>query len=238
MSTGNLLIASNILSGGSYTITELNATFGDGKQKIPLLPVTPSKDRDMNGILTSDAVKSIIDSLIQQGVIPKYNGKNEKLFQEKQKQLIQNAEEEFQFYYVRYVDSLNTLFSFVNQYNVIPDDNIKAKIDEQLNVTRTLNKKLNDLIQIMIALTNYLQVTSHELQSHIETLKDNLEKQKKTLAYQHKLISSDDATNKLNKEMVRYTEEKAKYTNNLLNVYSVLNIVALGLLVYVFRSTV
>jgi ATP/maltotriose-dependent transcriptional regulator MalT len=238
MSTGNLLIASNILSGGSYTISELNATFGDGKQKIPLLPTTPLNDRDANGVLKQDVTKTIIDSLIQQGIIPKYNGNNQKVLQEKQKQLIKNAEEEFQFYYVRYVDSLNTLFSFVNQYNVIPDDAIKTKIDEQIKITRILNKKLNDLIQIIIALTNYLQVSSQELQTQIQTLKDKLEKQKNTLAYQHKLMSGDDAANKLNKEMVKYTEEKAKYTNNLLNVYSVLNIVALGLLVYVFRSTV
>ena len=36
--------------------------------------------------------------------------------------------------------------------------------------------------------------------------------------------------------MVKYTEEKARYTDNLLKMYSVLNIVALGLLVYVYKS--
>ena len=36
--------------------------------------------------------------------------------------------------------------------------------------------------------------------------------------------------------MVKYTEEKGRYTDNLLKVYSVLNIVVLGLLVYVYKS--
>ena len=36
--------------------------------------------------------------------------------------------------------------------------------------------------------------------------------------------------------MVKYTEEKSRYTNNLLKMYSVLNIVALSLLVYVYKS--
>ena len=56
------------------------------------------------------------------------------------------------------------------------------------------------------------------------------------LTEQNKIISSSEATTKLNKEMVKYTEEKGKYTDNLLKMYSVLNIVALGLLIYVYKS--
>ena len=56
------------------------------------------------------------------------------------------------------------------------------------------------------------------------------------LAQQNKIISSSDAVTKLNKEMVKYTEEKNRYTENLLKTYSVLNIVALGLLIYIYKS--
>jgi hypothetical protein len=37
--------------------------------------------------------------------------------------------------------------------------------------------------------------------------------------------------------MVKYSEEKARYTDNLLKLYSFLNVVALGLLVYVYRAS-
>jgi hypothetical protein len=36
--------------------------------------------------------------------------------------------------------------------------------------------------------------------------------------------------------MVEYTEEKSRYTDNLMKMYSVLNIVVVGLLVYVYKA--
>ena len=65
--------------------------------------------------------------------------------------------------------------------------------------------------------------------------KDLSDKQSK-LEGQSKILKSNQATTLLNKQMVKFTEEKARYTNNLLKMYSFLNIVALGLLVYVYRS--
>jgi hypothetical protein len=36
--------------------------------------------------------------------------------------------------------------------------------------------------------------------------------------------------------MVKYSEEKARYSDNLLKMYSFLNVVALGLLIYVYKA--
>ena len=36
--------------------------------------------------------------------------------------------------------------------------------------------------------------------------------------------------------MVKYSEEKARHTDNLLKLYSFLNVVALGLLVYIYKA--
>ena len=47
---------------------------------------------------------------------------------------------------------------------------------------------------------------------------------------------SNDAVTKIQKEMVRYTEEKGRRTDNLLNMYSFLNIFALGMLIYVYKA--
>jgi hypothetical protein len=41
---------------------------------------------------------------------------------------------------------------------------------------------------------------------------------------------------KLYKEMERYSRQKANYTNNLLSLYSFLNLTALGMLFYIYRS--
>jgi len=40
----------------------------------------------------------------------------------------------------------------------------------------------------------------------------------------------------LYKEMEKYSRQKAAYTNNLLGLYSFLNITALGLLIYIYKA--
>ena len=63
-----------------------------------------------------------------------------------------------------------------------------------------------------------------------------MNEEKEKLQKQNKIISSNQATMEINKQMVKFTEQKAKYSNNLLGLYSFLNIVALGILVYVYKS--
>jgi len=232
-------VSNALLETQKFTEMDLNEIYGDGLGKLPLLPMTSpgSGDRDESGLLTQKAADEIIQSLIRQGIVPTYNGKNERVVKEKQQKVLENAKEEFDFYYIRYQESLKRLFENVNLYNLNQSSDNKSKVDDQLKLTKMLNIKLNDLTQLTIALSNYIQSNSQQLEQDLPILKNKLEKQKEKLAYQHKLIFSGDAVTKLNKEMVRYSEEKARYTDNLLKVYSVLNVVALGLLVYVFRST-
>jgi uncharacterized membrane protein len=63
-----------------------------------------------------------------------------------------------------------------------------------------------------------------------------MKEQKKKLDAQNKIITSNQAVTELNKQMVKFTEQKGKYSDNLLGLYSFLNIVALGLLIYVYKS--
>ena len=74
------------------------------------------------------------------------------------------------------------------------------------------------------------------IQKEIEKFNARIKAQKEKLDAQNKIIMSGEATTNIRKEMVKYTEEKGKYTDNLLNLYSFLNIVALGLLVYVYTA--
>ena len=61
------------------------------------------------------------------------------------------------------------------------------------------------------------------------------EKQKK-LDEQNRIITSNEAGMKIKKDMVKYTEEKSRHTNNLLKMYCFLNVVTVGLLVYVYKA--
>ena len=105
-----------------------------------------------------------------------------------------------------------------------------------LDPARELNQKLNDLIQIINGIKDNMSASTSGLQDKIKEL-DKLTNEKQIkLEYQNRIISSNQASTELNKQMVKFTEQKAKYTNNLLGMYSFFNIVALGLLVYVYKS--
>jgi hypothetical protein len=79
--------------------------------------------------------------------------------------------------------------------------------------------------------------TSNSLQKEITEYNDKIQKQRSKLDYQNNIISSNEAATKIRKEMIKYTEERANYSDNLLKLYSFLNIITLGLLVYVYKAS-
>ena len=99
-----------------------------------------------------------------------------------------------------------------------------------------LNIRLNDLTQIMNGITESMLSTSDSISNEIQQFDKRIKALKGKLDAQNKIIMTGDTTTNIRKQMVKYTEEKAKYTDNLLSLYSFLNIVALGLLVYVYKA--
>ena len=98
---------------------------------------------------------------------------------------------------------------------------------------------VNDIIYIMDqvaqkrttldipALTTKLNLLDQSLTASSASLQ--AQRDKLTTMGQDKMI--------LMKDMETYSRQKAKYHNNMLMLYSFLNITALGLLFYVYRST-
>ena len=70
----------------------------------------------------------------------------------------------------------------------------------------------------------------------INSLNDELLTKSKSLTKQNKILKSGQADAELYKEMVKYTREKTNYTNNMLMIYSFLNITALGLLFFAYQN--
>lgn len=222
----------------ALTDNELDQTFSNGNIS-GLLPIAQpsSSDRDGNGMLTSNVLKGIIASLKGSGVIPKPTPKNAQLYMSKQAELLKNIKSEYCFYDSRYKYSLQKLFDAIKYgYSTTVSEN-QIAIQKYLASTQTLNRRLNDLTQIVNEVTNDMMRSSDILESEIREFNAKILEQQKKLKEQNKIISSSEATTKLNKEMVKFTEEKARYSDNLLKLYSFLNIVALGLLVYVYKSS-
>jgi peptidoglycan hydrolase CwlO-like protein len=78
--------------------------------------------------------------------------------------------------------------------------------------------------------------SSADMQAKIKKMNEDVSHIKTQLNRQGEIIKSSQGVTKINKEMMKYTEEKGRYTDNLLKMYSFLNIVAFGLLIYIYRA--
>lgn len=203
----------------------------------PLLSFPVSSDRDAAGMLNQTAVKAMVTSLKGNGTIPSTQASPTD-YAAKAGVLLENAKSEYCFYESRYKYALDRLFASIRdgykQTSITPTQ--KQNITTYLNHTQTLNQHLNDLIQLITAMTTDMMLVNSELDSEITGYAQTLQTQQSRLQEQKNTLASNQASMKLNKQMVQYTEEKSRYTDNLLKMYGVVNIVAVGLLVYLYKA--
>jgi hypothetical protein len=219
------------------TDTELSASYGGGV-KVGVLPAAPNgaSERDDKGKLLKSTLSTIITNMRSRGIIPSPSGTTPDIFIKKQQVLIQNLQDEYCFYESRYKYALDKLFTSISSGYLSGTTENKTIVDSYLSKTKILNTRLNDLTQIMNGITENMLSTSDSIANEIEQFNKRIKVQKDKLDAQNKIIMTGDATTNIRKQMVKYTEEKAKYTDNLLSLYSFLNIIALGLLVYVYKA--
>ncbi len=221
----------------AITDSELNDRYTTNV-KPGLLPSTAPgvSDRDGNGILNKTAVQTIIGSLKNSGVLPVPNPQNTEVYMKKVDELLKNAQSEYCFYESRYKYALERLLNAINQGYMNNTGDVQNTIQKYLGFTQVLNQQLNDLTQIINGITEDMLSSTSGLEQQVKEFDKKMKDQQVKLQAQNKTISSNQAVMELNKQMVKFTEEKAKYSNNLLGLYSFLNIVALGLLIYVYKS--
>ncbi len=217
----------------SLTESELNQVFENG-----ILPSSQngSSDRESNGMLKQSVVVTIISSLKNSGIIPIPTSTNEELYIRKVKTLLNNIQSEYCFYDSRYKYSLEKLFDGVRQGYLLNTPNTRSIIEKYLSYSQNLNRRLNDLTQIINGITEDMFRVSGNLEAEINQFNNKIKEQQRKLEEQNKIISSSEAVTRIKKDMVKYTEEKARNTDNLLKMYSFLNVVALGLLIYVYKA--
>ncbi len=221
----------------ALTDSELSQTFGNGKVQ-GILPKSQngSSDRDNNGMLKKTVVNSIVGSLKGSGVIPSVTTSSDELYIKKQSELLKNIQDEYCFYESRYKYALDKLFNAIQQGYMNNNGDTQNSIQSYLQATQGLNQRLNDLTQIINGVTDDMMSSSSNLEAEIKAFDKKIKEQQQKLSAQNKIISSSQAVTTINKQMVKFTDQKAKYSDNLLGLYSFLNIVALGLLIYVYKS--
>lgn len=219
----------------SFTQSELTAPYSASPSMLPSTPYG-SSDREASGMLKDAVLSNAIQNLQQSGVIPKPSPTNPEAYLEKQKTFIDNVKTEYCYYESRYKYALNQLFTAIaSGYPTSTAEN-KSAIQTYLTMTQGFNQRLNDLTQIMNATVNVMMTISNDVDAEIKQYNTKIQEKQKMLDEQNRIISSNEASMKIKKQMVKYTEEKARNTNNLLNLYAFLNVVAVGLLVYVYKA--
>jgi len=199
-------------------------------------------------MLDDTALTSIIDNITAAKIIPEIPANATRAdkdnFDEAQKKLKNNIKAEYEFYYCRYIYCLDNLFiniglsATANYTNGTESykNSINDTIQKYLDYTKQYNQKLNDLIRIINKLNITISSNNTKTTQTLTTSDAELDKLIAALKEHNDKLSGKNTVANLRKDMVKYTEEKGRYTDNLLKMYSVLNIVALGLLVYVYKS--
>jgi len=216
----------------------LDVYIGPAPNNTPgLLPATSNLEsgRDTNNTLKSSVVDDIVNKLMV-NVIPNSNTTDADTYHEKILTFLNNVNKEFCFYYSRYSKALNSLLKEITTGYTNQNTDNTLKINANLATLKTLNTRLNDLTLIAHKVSQNLAAKSNDLQEQINTFKTQMNGQRIKLTEQNKIITSGNADIIIRKEMVKFTEEKARNSDNLLKLYSFLNVVVLGLLVYVYKA--
>jgi hypothetical protein len=229
------------------TDTALQATFTstNGSPSLMGSANLASAERTERGLLTSSATMAAVKALKAQGLIPtppkidatsvSETGPIE-AYMKQDKTFVDNVKAEYCFYDGRYRYALQQLIKGLQQGYTDSNTTNQKTIQNYLKITQGLNRTLNDMTQIMNQITQQRKQETKDQSTSINSLNQELVSRGTQLSAQNDILQKEQGAANLYKEMVKFTREKANYTNNMLALYSFLNITALGLLFYIYRS--
>lgn len=153
-------------------------------------------------------------------------------------QTFSDLKDEFCHTYSRYRYALDQLFTKLASTSgkATVSESDKASINMYLGKARDFNIKLNDLIQVSNFLASKRVQDASQQSSEVNALNENISAVFSSLKRQSDILNKEHSEAELRQRMVEYTQEKNRSTNSLLQLYGVLNIVAVGLLLYIYRS--
>jgi hypothetical protein len=109
----------------------------------------------------------------------------------------------------------------------------QRKLINQLNA---INLRLVDITAITTKIATTQTAALATMNAAVNTFLTNIETNTGRLNTQGAELSSADVQSKLRSRMLQYSEEKNAYANQLLSLYGFANLIALGLLFYIYKS--
>jgi hypothetical protein len=235
-------------STGSLTKTQLRAPFTNS-----IIPTSVTRNTD--GTLTQATINSRLTSLQTSGTMPRrpgdgtagrgmavleggvaVNSPNSPLtaYIGNENTFLTNIQSEYCHYKVRYTQALSQLITAITNGTTAETDT--SSDNSLLNITIKLNQNLNDLTQMVNAIAIQRYTLSRQDGDAINSMNATLSARSEELQRQSVILKADSSAAELRKRMVDYTKEKNDSTTNLLTLYAVLNVIAIGALVIIARS--
>jgi len=147
---------------------------------------------------------------------------------------IKQLNDEYCYYYSIYKFGLKALLNDIVYYtnNTQPTN---AIADAQKYVL-IMNRRCGYLLYCMEKIKNKLETDSTQITTIAQNDEQEIESATAEIIRQNQMLQQNDLNSDVYKNMVKYTYEKNKYSSNILALYGGLNIVAIALLVYIYRS--
>ncbi len=231
----------------SYQDSELRAPYTGPSvmaQTMPTYEDTTNRVTDGSHFLTTAFLSGHINYLKGKGIIPAQpdikalNDKSEDeaiaAYKAKMEELKTIVKNEYCYYYSRYryaiTQAINAIATAQSQTVA------NTSVDRFTSLAATLNTRLQDLSQITNAITENQYSDIKNMQTSINDANTQINSYMTQLQEHAKILRKEVPAVELRKRMVQYTKEKANANKNLLSLYFFLDVVALGVLFYVYNA--
>jgi hypothetical protein len=202
---------------------------------ISCIPPQPVINAD--GTVKSDVLNTFVNNTLLMKAVPPspltpVSGINmAESFANKANKLRQSMNDEYCWYYNRYIWALTKVLTDAAQSGAVVNQTLKDN-------TIALNTKLNTILLVMkVCVNSRLDQLKGYYNSGINDQNHNLDTARERLAKQSKRLQDNDLKADVQSAMIDYSIEKNSSSRNLLAVYGFMNMVAVGLLFYLYTHT-
>ena len=112
-------------------------------------------------------------------------------------------------------------------------DNLIKTLVNNLNAT---NLRLKDITEICTIISSRQTADLATMNSNVNRFLSSITANSNTLKNNATTLASKDMESRLRSRMIEYSDEKNAYANQLLAMYGFANLIALGLLFYIYKS--
>lgn len=240
----------------SEVIVPVYGTIGSGcildatgyKSIIGIIASAP-RTRNDNGQLSETDATSVMNAIniCKPTTETRYDGSAADACARSDSEFIAGVKYEYDYYYKLYTHAISQLVKVLSTPLTVKigtkisgwrEKPNQTAIDVYKSAAIKLNESVNDIIYMIDQIAQVRRTQNIPfLTERVNTLDGSLQRQQNDLIKQRELLSKKNQNQMLlMKEMEAYSRHKSKYNNNLLMLYSFLNITALGLLFYIYRS--